>query len=313
MVHFVNGPTRWNPVCFGQTSLPHNAVHQFPRTSGRYFTSGNERTPIDINPQVKGLARGTGYHLTATDTFSYLVELMNMNMEDKVVYLTMTYDILEGPLPGGWENVKVCDRSAPSGNGLSKCLYRVFGLMQNPVGVRKSNLLSKQDRSQFKASLKSQISKEGSSAVLDTYTTARYSRPMQNSLVNDIFAGDVSVDINATSQEKVCTTSARYAETPEYRFEGKNMGNDKVAVDHISSMTPCQPVVEHLTATQNWSVTGTYDYDKRAGNIDRGKQGEVTYSARYSRTKRLIRYYIMAIGLVWVAVPASGVLAPKLQ
>jgi hypothetical protein len=31
---------------------------------------------------------------------------MNMNMEDKVVYLTMTYDILDGPLPTGWKEVK---------------------------------------------------------------------------------------------------------------------------------------------------------------------------------------------------------------
>lgn len=29
-----------------------------------------------------------------------------MNMDDKVVYLTMTYDILDGPLPKGWRDIK---------------------------------------------------------------------------------------------------------------------------------------------------------------------------------------------------------------
>lgn len=31
---------------------------------------------------------------------------MNMNMEDKLVYLTMTYDIKDGPLAPGWDQVK---------------------------------------------------------------------------------------------------------------------------------------------------------------------------------------------------------------
>jgi hypothetical protein len=29
-----------------------------------------------------------------------------MNMEDRTVYLTMTYDILEGGLPAGWLDIK---------------------------------------------------------------------------------------------------------------------------------------------------------------------------------------------------------------
>lgn len=41
-------------------------------------------------------SRGTGYEPDENDVFSYIVELMNMSMEDKVVYLTMTYDILDG-------------------------------------------------------------------------------------------------------------------------------------------------------------------------------------------------------------------------
>lgn len=32
---------------------------------------------------------------------------MNMNMEDKTVFVTMTYDIIDGALPAGWKDVKV--------------------------------------------------------------------------------------------------------------------------------------------------------------------------------------------------------------
>lgn len=32
---------------------------------------------------------------------------MNMNMVDKIVYMTMTYDVIEGALPSGWKDIKV--------------------------------------------------------------------------------------------------------------------------------------------------------------------------------------------------------------
>ena len=49
---------------------------------------------------------GTGYHITKEDKFAYLVDLMNANMEDRIVYLTMTYDLIPGPLPKGWNSTK---------------------------------------------------------------------------------------------------------------------------------------------------------------------------------------------------------------
>lgn len=32
---------------------------------------------------------------------------MNMNMVDKTVYMTMTYDVIDGALPSGWKDIKV--------------------------------------------------------------------------------------------------------------------------------------------------------------------------------------------------------------
>jgi hypothetical protein len=104
MVHLAIGPGRQDPTCFGRASLPHVDVGASPSNSERYFSSGNERTHVAIDklgPQTKW-----GYHLRSTDRFAFIVDLMNMNMEDKVVYLTMTYDLIEGPLPAGWKDVK---------------------------------------------------------------------------------------------------------------------------------------------------------------------------------------------------------------
>jgi hypothetical protein len=45
----------------------------------RFFTSGNERSIFDFNPEGKpDGSSGTGYHLTKDDKFGYLNELMNM-------------------------------------------------------------------------------------------------------------------------------------------------------------------------------------------------------------------------------------------
>jgi hypothetical protein len=106
MVHFTAGPTRWDPVCYNKLSLPHVAVAQNPSTAERYFTSGNERSVFDFNVGGKDLSKGSGYYLTPQDKFYYLIDLMNMNGEDKEVYMTMTYDYLDGELPAGWEQTK---------------------------------------------------------------------------------------------------------------------------------------------------------------------------------------------------------------
>jgi hypothetical protein len=106
MVHFVEGPTRWDPVCYNSGSLPHVAVQASVTRAERNYFCGNERTPFNYNPDGKDLSKGSGYQLTPDDRFHFLVDLMNMNMEDKLVYMTMTYDFLDGPLLPGWNNTK---------------------------------------------------------------------------------------------------------------------------------------------------------------------------------------------------------------
>jgi hypothetical protein len=106
MVHFAQGPTRWDAVCYKGFSLPHVAVFMGVGSAERYFSSGNERSAFDFNRGGTDMAKGTGYHITSADKYAFLVDLMNTNMEDKVVYMTMTYDLLEGALPKGWSSTK---------------------------------------------------------------------------------------------------------------------------------------------------------------------------------------------------------------
>jgi hypothetical protein len=85
------------------TCLPFISIGSSPERSERYFVTGNERSVVNYH---QGGTEGSAYHLSAGDKFSYLVELMNMNMEDQTVYITMTYDIIDGPLPAGWKQTR---------------------------------------------------------------------------------------------------------------------------------------------------------------------------------------------------------------
>jgi hypothetical protein len=46
-------------------------------TSERYFSSGNERTHFRID--YAGEATNAGYHVKATDTMAFIVDLMNVS------------------------------------------------------------------------------------------------------------------------------------------------------------------------------------------------------------------------------------------
>lgn len=131
MVHFNYAPTgRWDPVGMaGYTNpktggtcpgcVPMEGLSMATNTwtgsksrlgattaknTERFFVTGNERTPFNYySPDQK---EKSAYHLNPADRFFYLVELMNMNDEDAQVYITMTYDVLPGALPAGWDDVK---------------------------------------------------------------------------------------------------------------------------------------------------------------------------------------------------------------
>jgi hypothetical protein len=93
--------------------------------------------------------------------------------------------------------------------------------------------------------------------------------------------GGTVIDVQASSSQYLCKSPAQYSETKEYIYTeppgGMNM-RDKAAREHISSMPNCTPKdfqVPSVKKDQSWVVTGHYDYDKRQGNLEGGKQSEI--------------------------------------
>jgi len=102
MVALNIGKGRKDATCAAHgMSLPHIDVQTTPGGSERFFSSGNERTPFDYSKnKVKA-----GYRVKQGDKFSFIVDLMNMNMEDKKVYMTITYEYQKGT-PKGYKAVR---------------------------------------------------------------------------------------------------------------------------------------------------------------------------------------------------------------
>ncbi|KAF2669805.1 hypothetical protein BT63DRAFT_453988 [Microthyrium microscopicum] len=258
MVHFNTGARRWDPVGRDWTiCLPHLGFGSSPSRSERYFVTGNERTPFHYYRE----ADKTAYHLDPADKFTYLVELMNMNMAPQTVYVTMTYDIIEGALPTGWKEIKTVFLDADS--------------------CRTSEVRPPKEKGSFDISSKPwKPSVEGK--IIDA--------------IGHLHDGGVGLDIKATTSGPFCSFDAKYSEKPEYVFRGMDMKGDKTAKDHISSMAGCSTPQDYkvpmMSKSQSWTIKGSYDYDKKEGNLEGGKQSEV-----------------MAIAILLVAVP-PGPLKP---
>jgi len=275
MVHLTIGSGRWDPTCYGRPSLPHIDVNSSPGASERYFSSGNERSKITLDINGPGMTKW-GYHLKSSDSYGFIVDLMNMNAQDKTVYLTMYYDYLEGPLPSGWDDVKT------------------IWFDVNQCGT-------------------SEYSPPKQSGSY-TITSGRWSPNVTGKILGvggHLHDGGISIDINYGTGKTLCTSKAAYGETTEYINWGgkKGMGgmNMKrsagaaamgVAEKHISSMTECYVgrdtmPIKNVEKGQSWYVTANYDYSKHEGNKDsRGHQQEV-----------------MAIALLYVAVKPGGTAA----
>jgi hypothetical protein len=103
MLIFTVGKGRKDATCGDRDiNLPAVLVGATAQNSERLLASGNERTPI-MWPADEIKA---GYKLRADDQISLVVDLMNDNMDDKTVYVTVTYDVVDGIKPE-WDEVRV--------------------------------------------------------------------------------------------------------------------------------------------------------------------------------------------------------------
>ncbi|QDS72079.1 hypothetical protein FKW77_003155 [Venturia effusa] len=241
MVHFLSGPGRWDPTCLNSPSLPHFDVGQTPGSSERYFSSGNERTFFGMDHA--GADTKFGYHIKTTDKMAFIVDLMNMNMDDKVVYMTMTYDFVDGPLPSGWREVK-------------NVWFDV-----NECGTSEVNPLKQSGKY--------------------TITSKPWTPNFEGEILGvggHLHDGGVDLQVQVAGQDN-CVSKAGYGEKPEFIFKKMTMGAAAgMAEKHISSMSACyfnEQKVTQLLKSQSWQIKGNYDYDKFEGNKDDGKQSSV--------------------------------------
>lgn len=240
MVAFTVGPGRWDPTCIDQpTSLPHFAIGSSPSKSERSFSSGNERTPLSLLGRKEFTAGNkAGYHLGKEDQYRFIVDLMNMNMDDRTVYLTITYDLIDGPLPKGWGNLK------PVWFDVDQC-----GMSEVPA-----------------------TSQDGKYTLTAKPWTPNFEGEVIG-MGSHLHDGGVNINI-VMNKEKVCDSQAKYGENSQYIFKDakNNMpGGEKVAEKHISSMSTCYydgVGVKKLSKDQSWGMSGDYDYKKFEGNLE---------------------------------------------
>lgn len=108
------GPGRSDPSCSRfEASVPHNAANTTARISERMFASGNERFPVIFADMG---AKDSGYKLRGEDKLVNIIDLANMNDDDKTIYYTMVWDYVPGhPLKNdvgmAWNDIRNCGTS----------------------------------------------------------------------------------------------------------------------------------------------------------------------------------------------------------
>jgi hypothetical protein len=116
MVLLATGPGRFDATCYSTVSLPHLLIGSNGAKSERVMARGNEKSAVRFNSPYNPTEK-LGYPLHPKDKFDFIVDFMNENMQDKTVYLTMTYDFIDGKPPGFssfrsiWLDIVACGTS----------------------------------------------------------------------------------------------------------------------------------------------------------------------------------------------------------
>lgn len=157
--------------------------------------------------------------------------------------VTQTYDILDGPLPAGWKETKTVFLDVKS-CGTSE---------SSPPAGQQSFLLESKP---WTPNIEGKILNAG----------------------GHLHDGGVYVDLTANATDKLCRSTARYSEKPDYIWRGTTMDGEKVARDHISSMGGCETkelAGREMKRDQSWVIKAQYDFNQKAGNEEGGKMAEV--------------------------------------
>jgi len=239
--HFVLfniGPGRKDATCQDfPVSAPHMIVGSTAQGSERIFSSGNERTPA-IMPDWE--EKNVGYKLKKADKFAMIVDLMNENMQDKVVYLTITFDLVPG-LPADYDDMR------PVWFDVAQCLTSEWPPPYN----------------------------SGNYTVPSKIWTADFDGDII-SAGGHLHDGGQRVILEVDGK-LACNSEASYGGSPEY-VQQKAMHTGS-ATEHISKMTLCVKdkfKVKKLVKGQQWKLRAEYDYNKNKGMMHGdGKQSTV--------------------------------------
>jgi hypothetical protein len=260
MVLFNVGPNRFDPTCVNKTSLPHMLIGSTPSKAERVMASGNERTRTRFNSPSAPKEK-LGYYLNEADQFSLILDFMNEKPEDRIVYLTMTYDYVEGR-PAGFSNFRTIWLDVAQ-CGTSE--------VRPPVQTGKFNISQS-----WTANLNGDIlgggghlHDGGTNLVLDVdgkevcNSVAKYTKTNGTGAMGGGAMGGMGamklVDLEASISLR--------------KRDGPSLGGE-----HISSMSSCSGkalAINKLQKGQKWKITGYYDYDQHGGMQSHGKQSNV--------------------------------------
>jgi hypothetical protein len=266
MVLFNVGPDRFDPTCINKTSLPHMLISSSPGKAERVMASGNERTRTRFNspyqPQLK-----LGYFLNPSDKFALILDFMNEKREDRAVYLTMTYDYVEGRPEGFsnfrtiWLDVAQCGTSevrAPVQSGK-------FNVSQVWTANLNADILGGGGH----------LHDGGSHLTIDVDgkevcdSVATYSKTNGTSGMG----GMGGMGGMAAGGKKIVEVEEELASINLKKRDGPHLNGE-----HISAMSPCAGKtmgLDKVKKGQTWKITGFYDYDKYPGMMIEGKQSNV--------------------------------------
>jgi hypothetical protein len=266
MVLFNGGPKRFDPTCVGQASLPHYLVSSDPSKSERLMASGNERTTTRFNSPLTPNDK-LGYYLNKADKFSLIVDFMNERPQDKVVYMTITYDYVDGRPPGFsnyrtiWLDVAQCGTSevaAPKQTGK-------FVVKQTWKANLNGDIIGAGGHL-HDGGVRLALEVDGKE-VCDSRATYAKGGPGGMAAGGGMMGGG-----GMSMAGKRAVEGLLEKRDPQGHHDGVAGG------DHISAMSMCSGstmAIKRVLKGQKWVIKGYYDYDKHAGMKANGKQTNV--------------------------------------
>jgi len=242
LVLFNGGKGHKDATCGDQISLPQLDVGTDARTSERLFVAGNERVAERF---FFGETRA-GYQVNKGDKFRLLSEIMNMNMDPKTVYTTMTYEYILGPPPPGFKNIK------PVWLDPGNCMFSEFD--------------APKDKTQFSLGMQP--------------WTASFDGQIVTTLGH---LHDGGAHLNILQNGKlICDHNMEYSTTPEFVEMSASMGRPVGKRDmpmpgmkHISVATTCQNP-GFMKKGDRFTIEGYYDTKRYAlQKLDDGTTKEI--------------------------------------